>query len=58
MKICDSVGMTHVHLIDRDNRRPSRADRKPLRTVIAAGLFGWRKQDAVSPGIRKGDEPR
>ncbi|NIJ37012.1 hypothetical protein FHR22_001696 [Sphingopyxis panaciterrae] len=50
--------MTHIHLADRDNRRRNRTDRKPLRTVIAAGLFGWRKQDVSNDSLRKGEEPR
>jgi hypothetical protein len=59
MRICDSIGMTHIHLANRENnRRANRAARKPLRTVLAAGLFGWRKQDASNEdGPKSGGAP-
>ncbi|WP_447762754.1 hypothetical protein [Sphingopyxis panaciterrae] len=50
--------MTHIHLADRNtDRRANRAPCKPLRTVLAAGLFGWRKQDASNEDGPKGDNP-
>lgn len=55
MKSCDSISMTHIHLADRNGKRP----RKPLRPVLAAGLFGWRKPQASNEDDRKdGAAPR
>ncbi|ALJ13114.1 hypothetical protein LH19_09550 [Sphingopyxis macrogoltabida] len=55
MKSCDSIDMTHIHLADRNDKRP----RKPLRPVLAAGLFGWRKPQASNEDDRKdGAAPR
>jgi hypothetical protein len=49
-RICDSTGMTPIHLADRNSPRAPRKVPLPARLTPAAGLFGWRRQDEkISP---------